>query len=140
MIAEPDDVLHHLRFPNVLRVAGRVLIANRKILPDHDAHFVAEVVEIVGFQQAPAPDANQLNAHVFGRLQRPAVAFAGQIEQHILGGEVHAFHKQLFTVDHKLPVFPAILIARPGRSNPFNGSDTGCKRQLVNNLSVLFER
>ena len=56
MIAQTENILNNLRFPYVLGVIWCILVANRKILPNHDAQFVAYFVETVRFNAPAAPN------------------------------------------------------------------------------------
>ena len=132
MIPQPHNVLYHLRLPHILRIVGRILISDRKILPNHDTEFIAEVVQMLRFEQTATPDANELNAHFLSCFERPAVAFAVQVEQNILRRKIHSFHKQLFTVDDKLPVIPAVAGALSRRGQVLNTAHTVRKFQVIN--------
>lgn len=99
---EPDNVVAGLGLDLtaqrlLLRVGGA---GEEEVLPDHEAQFVAGVVEGVVLVDAAAPDPYQVHARV-GRLAQPgAVALRGDPgREDVVGDPVHAACEDAFAVD-----------------------------------------
>src|SRR5581483_1806127 len=73
----------------------------RKILPDHHAQLVADVVEVIRLINPAAPDAQHVRAGIDGLLNalpHPR-RIAGTIEKAVVGNPVEAFAEDWLAVD-----------------------------------------
>ena len=75
MIAQAPHLVFGFRRDVQLEGIGARLpvVAEHEVLPDHDAEFVAELVELVGLVIAAAPVADHVHVGVRGRLENAAV-------------------------------------------------------------------
>ena len=79
MIAQPFDLVFDLLRDILLEVVGAGLpfVAEHEVLPDHDAEFVAEGVELVGLVITAAPVTDHVHVGSFGRLKDAAILRGG---------------------------------------------------------------
>src|SRR3974390_1354845 len=79
MIAQPLDLLDRFLADILLErnVAGNHVAAETEFLPDEDAEFVADIVEILGLIVAAAPLAQHVHMSVTSGFQNLAVNFGG---------------------------------------------------------------
>ena len=136
MIPEPEYVLANLCLPDVLRPLWSVAIGHREVLPDHDAVFLANVVESLRFHVAGAPDPQDLDTHVPGGSKRPLIFLVGKIGDGVQRKPVHSFHEYLLAVDDKLPVVPPVLNTHSGAADMLNSPDSKVEIDLVRGYPI----
>ena len=77
MIAQALDLLNRFLAHVLLKgqIAGHHVAAEHELLPDHQAKFVADVVEVVALVDAAAPFAHHVHVGIARGLQDLAIAF-----------------------------------------------------------------
>ncbi len=97
------DVAHFgVHFGEVGGGGGVEVAGKHEILPDHEAQFIAEVVEPVGFIAAAAPDADHVHVGIDGGLQKVVDSVGGDPAGERVGGDpVGTAGKGGVTVDNK---------------------------------------
>src|SRR6185437_9637529 len=102
MMGQASDIVAGLGFDLVSQgFFGIHRAGEEKILPDEDAKFVADVVEIIRLKNAAAPNAEHVAAGVDGLLNALANArwLAGSVEEAVVGDPVETFAEDGFAVD-----------------------------------------
>src|SRR6266850_1563319 len=111
MIAQPLDLLRHF-FTNVLlkgQVSGNHGAAEHEVLPHHDAEFVADIVEVIGFVVAAAPIPDHVHVSIARRLENLAM-----LSRSDAGGEtverndVSAFGEYRNAIHHEREALPPL--------------------------------
>ena len=105
MIAEAAKLLgsfgSDVEFPVIK--AGLPVVAEHEVLPDHDAEFVADVVELVGLVIAAAPVSDHVHVGVHRGLEHVAVLLRGYASgEAVEGNDVGTFAENGDTVDDEL--------------------------------------
>jgi hypothetical protein len=109
VIAQAAHLVFGLGFDVELEVVGARLpvVAEHEVLPDHDAQFVADRVELVGLVVAAAPVANHVHVGVARRLENAAIVGRGDaIGKAVEGNHIRALGEDGNAVDHQLKERP----------------------------------
>ena len=105
MVAQPPHLVFGLGFDILLEgVCARLpLVAEHEILPDHDAQFVADGVELVGLVVAATPMTNHVHVGVARRLENAAIVGRGDtVWKAVEGDHVGALGEDRNPVHHQL--------------------------------------
>ena len=135
MIAEAADLVFGLGFDVEFEAvgAGLPVVAEHEVLPDQDAEFVADLVELVGLVVASAPMADHVHVGVAGGFEDAAiVGCRDAIGEAVKRDNVGAFGEDRNAVDDELEGSAPFV----GMTIEDDGAEAGLHFALIRGLRL----
>ena len=104
MVIEAGDLIAHFVGDLIKELLVRWVEAARKhkVLPNHQPHFITEIIEPVRFVAPATPDADHVHVGINGRLQKIAHAVLSDLGKQCVGRDpVRTAHKCVVTIHTK---------------------------------------
>src|SRR5262249_1324831 len=103
----------------------------REVLPDEDAEFIAEVVEVLGLVYAAAPDTEHVEPRLFRQRQTlPQLLARNGGGKGVVGNPVRALGKRVYALDAELEAF-ALAVSVPF-TDEFDAPETYFRVNFLN--------
>ena len=112
MVAESLDLVNRLLSNIFLEgyVPGNHVPAEHEFLPNHDAEFIADIVEIIGLIVTSAPFTNHIHVRVASGLEYVAMYLRSYtVRKAVKRNNIRAFAKYRNAIYNKLETLPPLI-------------------------------